>query len=217
MRSATMMPEIKQPDLDGDAELESSRELQSIPTKAQVVKNVEVTYILPSGTGFCVIEDVDDVDSGQTAFIPASVIKSTGLSVGDKVKAFLTRNTHQNSARVPFFCSYVDLSASAQPTKASEEEEAEQMRLISSEDPLTKKIIDFIEEVGVCSSRAACNHCFGDDDSKYPLVYTRLIALHANGVIAGAMVRRVEGQIRASMVLYGRDVAAFSTAFTAIA
>jgi hypothetical protein len=63
---------------------------------------IYISHLLDSGSGFAA-----RTDDGEQAFVPASVVKASGIDEGDIVAAKLIPNTHPNNSSTPWVAVHV--------------------------------------------------------------------------------------------------------------
>lgn len=144
---------------------------------------VGIVNVLPTGTAFAVTSD------GSGVYIPQAVAAAAHVKLGDETNAKLVKNLRDPNGRTPFLAIWIESNKISQDvTKAT-----------------TEDIIDMLEEGYMTTAEVAAE--VGIDSQSANAI---LNALHTEGKVVKAAVYQKPNQQRASLLLWARDIAAFT-------
>lgn len=144
---------------------------------------IGIVNVLPTGTAFAVTGD------GSGVYVPQAVAAAANVKLGEETNAKLVRNLRDPNGRTPFMAIWIESNKISQDvTKAT-----------------TEDIIDMLDDGYMTTAEVAAE--VGIDSQSANAI---LNALHTEGKVVKAAVYQKPNQQRASMLLWARDIAAFT-------
>jgi hypothetical protein len=152
------------------------------------IAEIYISHILDSGCGFAA-----RTDNGEQCFLPASVIKTSGVVDGDIATAKLIPNTHPNAAATPWVAVH---AARAEDGAALS---PEPVRLAQS---LSERVYNAVCDLGYATTAETAKEV-GEDIA---ITHNALLALFGKGRVAKADIYARPDQARASFCMWAKDV-----------
>lgn len=150
-----------------------------------IKKTVQIINQLESKSSFGL-----DPESGEQVFIGSRLCKQQGVEEGDMVDVFVIPN--DRNPAVAWYAIYVRRAGDADPAEAAEP---------AAQEPRGPSPIRVFLEDGPATTRQVADH-LGIDT---PDATRRLMALHKNGTVCRAEVRKRFDQEKASYVVWALD------------
>jgi len=173
---------------------------------------ITITNQIPTGCAFGVTDDRENV------FIPAIIMASHGLQVGQRVEAILADNAPEMQVKTRWRVALVTtptISGGYGKTHRAMLPEEHQADLPSPWTPedLDDAIIDALADGNLWSIRDVAHYLLGEDysttEKPYYDISNALRRLHGEGHIAAAAVRPIASQGRPSFCLFAASVDSF--------
>jgi len=146
------------------------------------------SHMLDTGSGFAA-----RTDTGEQAFVPASVVKASSLMEGDIAKARLIPNTHPNNAATPWVAIFVTKGALSQVPKDA------------PKDSLDERVMRILSETAFASTSEIADDVAAD----VSLTHNSLLRLFKAKRVVKADVFADPAQERASICLWATEVRNF--------
>ena len=170
---------------------------------------ITITNQIPTGSAFGVTDDRENV------FIPAIIMASHGLDVGQRVEVVLAENSPEMQVKTRWRVALVTTPTTSggygktHRAMLPEEHQADLPSPWAPED-LDDAIIDALADGNLWSIRDVAHHLLGEDYNTTAKPYydlsNALRRLHNEGQIAAAAVRPIASQGRPSFYLFAASI-----------
>jgi hypothetical protein len=158
------------------------------------IAEIYISHILDSGCGFAA-----RTDDGEQCFLPASVIKNSGVAEGDIATAKLIPNTHPNAAATPWVAVFASVQPQDKPAHAAAPEP------VRPEQTLEDRVHEAVCDMGYATTSEIAKEVNAD----VALTHNALLRLFSKGRMAKADIFARPDQDRASFCMWAKDVTHF--------